>query len=132
MPTLATLDRRFRPYAESFFRWSRDLGAPVVVTSARRTWQEQAHLWSLYVKRGRTGLTALPPGRSQHQRGLAWDMATPGVDPKADPWLARLGPLWRSMGGVWGGEADPVHFEAPKAWTGRDGRKARQHLAGYR
>ena len=30
-----------------------------------------------------------------------------------------LGKYWESLGGVWGGESDPVHFEAPKAWTGR-------------
>lgn len=120
MPSLATLDPAFRPYAEQFYAWARGLGAPLVVTSARRSYQEQAHLYHMYLA-GRSKLTALPPGTSQHQRGLAFDMATPGVDPQADPWLAYLGPLWRSqMNGVWGGEADPVHFEASRAMTGRD------------
>lgn len=119
MPTLASLHPAFRPYAEAFFAWARAQGAPLVITSARRSWQEQAHLYRRY-RSGQSKLLALPPGRSQHQRGLAFDMATPGTDPQSDPWLAWLGPLWRSqMHGVWGGATDPVHFEAPKSWTGR-------------
>jgi hypothetical protein len=41
------------------------------------------------------------------------------VDPEDDELLVEMGERWREAGGVWGGEKDPVHFEAPKAWTGR-------------
>jgi hypothetical protein len=47
------------------------------------------------------------------------DVARLGVKAKEDDLLIEAGHLWRSLGGVWGGEADPVHFEAPKWMTGR-------------
>lgn len=119
MPSLRTLHPSFRPYAERFVQLVRSSGAPLVVTSARRSWQAQAALYKRW-KRGAAGVyTALPPGRSMHQLGLAFDMATPGVDPQSDEWLAWAGPLWRSFNGVWGGAADPVHFEASRGITGR-------------
>lgn len=40
-----------------------------------------------------------------HERGLAWDMVT---DPAE---LRRLGLIWRSWGGLWGSDQDPIHFE---------------------
>lgn len=68
---------------------------------------------------GQSPYPALPPGTSQHERGFAVDIARLGLRASEDPILHELGRMWRAMGGVWGGEADPVHFEAPKAWTGR-------------
>lgn len=97
----------------------RRVDARFVLTSAYRSPTDQAALFERF-RRGEPGLyTVLPPGRSQHERGWAVDIARVGVTPKQDQLLAQLGQLWRSWGGVWGGQADPVHFEAPKAVTGR-------------
>jgi len=48
----------------------------------------------------------LPPGRSQHEKGLAVDIWAP------DDELKRLGAIWQRAGGIWGGTRDPIHFEA--------------------
>lgn len=118
MPSLRTLNRHFRPYAEQLLRYARSLDPRFVCTSARRSRIDQARLYHRFIT-GKSPLTALPPGKSQHERGLAIDLARLNVDPSADELLAALGQAWRQAGGVWGGEKDPVHFEAPKAWTGR-------------
>jgi len=44
-----------------------------------------------------------------HERGFAFD----AVGDPAE--LRRLGMIWRSWGGIWGGAIDPIHFE----WTPR-------------
>jgi len=97
-----------------------------VVTSAVRSYEQQAKLYEEYLAHkgevrppGVRLYTVLPPGRSQHERGWAVDLARLNVNPQTDPFLAQLGAWWRASGGVWGGPADPVHFEAPKSWTGR-------------
>lgn len=48
----------------------------------------------------------LPPGLSKHEKGLAIDLWAEPAE------LRRLGAIWRKAGGVWGGDADPIHFEA--------------------
>lgn len=118
MPGLGSLDRRFRPFATQLLRLARSIDARFVVTSARRSRSDQARLFARY-QAGQSPFTALPPGRSQHERGLAVDLARLNMDPANDELLAALGDAWRKAGGVWGGSADPVHFEAPKWMTGR-------------
>lgn len=97
-----------------------------VVTSGVRSYADQARLYDEYLRAkgsprppGQRLYTVLPPGRSQHEQGWAWDMARLNVNPTEDPLLAQVGAWWRAQGGVWGGTSDPVHFEAPKVWTGR-------------
>lgn len=129
MPSLNNLHPWFRPYAELILKVAREYLDPrFVVTSAVRSRTDQQRLWNAYQRdlaAGRPVLTTLPPGASQHERGFAIDMARLGIPAKdpdtgePDPYLAALGMWWRGAGGVWGGAADPVHFEAPKAWTGR-------------
>ena len=97
---------------------AREMDRRFVLTSAKRSRMDQARLYNRW-RAGLSPFPALPPGRSQHERGLAVDIARRGVDPSDDDLLAALGAAWRKAGGVWGGEVDPVHFEAPKAWTGR-------------
>lgn len=118
MPSTARLNRRFRPYAEALLRYARSLDPRFVFTSTYRSPSDQARLYARYLK-GESKLPALPPGRSQHERGLAVDLARLNIDPQDDDLLEQLGGAWRAAGGVWGSDADPVHFEAPKAWTGR-------------
>lgn len=113
------LDPRFRPWADAWLAWLRQVtGEPFVITSGLRTRMEQEALWAKF-QRGAKEFTTLPPGRSQHERGFAVDIARTNVRAAEDDLLREAGALWRSMGGVWGGEADPVHFEAPKWMTGR-------------
>lgn len=120
--------RGLQPPFRAVIDWLMPYLAPhgFVITSAVRSYEEQERLYREYLAakgapqpEGRRLYTVLPPGRSQHERGWAVDLARPRVHPQQDPLLVELGTLWRSWGGVWGGPADPVHFEAPKAWTGR-------------
>jgi hypothetical protein len=97
---------------------ARELDPRFIFTDTFRTRADQQERYSKYVK-GESPFLALPPGRSQHERGLAVDLARFGVPAVDDPLLFELGRAWRAAGGVWGGAVDPVHFEAPKAWTGR-------------
>jgi hypothetical protein len=96
--------------AEWLFKAGHGVDSSLVVTSARRSYAEQLALWNRF-KAGNSPLPALPPGRSKHQLGRAFDMARPSVDPFADTLLAMLGVVWRKMGGFWHA-SDPVHFEA--------------------
>lgn len=109
---LRGLKPKFRPWAEALLRAAKDQDHRFVITSAKRSSTEQARLYKAFLA-GRSKLTALPPGRSLHEKGLAIDLARPGVDPMADELLPVLGALWRSWGGKWGGASDPVHFQVP-------------------
>jgi len=106
MADLRTLDRRLYPLASAFVQWAQAGGHRVTVTSARRSRAKQARLYRAWL-RGESRIPALPPGRSLHERGLAWDMV--GDD------LPMLGRAWESLGGQWGGRSklgyDPVHFQ---------------------
>lgn len=124
MPTTRDLQPEFRDVVD----WLMAQLAPYgfVITSARRSYAQQAKLYEEYLAAqgsprpaGQRLYTVLPPGRSQHERGWAVDIARLNIHPQQDELLAQLGAWWRGVGGVWGGAADPVHFEAPKAWTGR-------------
>jgi hypothetical protein len=78
------------------------------VTSVFRSLQKQQTLYERW-QRGLSPYPAAPPGKSQHNYGLAFDMVTNTGYPM-DP---RLGQLWQQMGGIWGSEKDPVHFGTP-------------------
>jgi LAS superfamily LD-carboxypeptidase LdcB len=115
VPSLRTLDPRFRPFAEALLAYARKLDPRFVITSARRTKTEQARLYSKWL-RGLSPFPALPPGRSSHELGMAVDMARLNVDAATDPLLPALGRAWQEAGGSWAGPGDPVHFAAPPSW----------------
>lgn len=120
MANTAGLDPRFARVADALIAFMRSYDARFVITSGLRTRAEQQELWEKWLRGDPSQpYRPLPPGRSQHERGLAVDIARFGVVPSEDPDLRAFGRWWRSIGGVWGGESDPVHFEAPRAWTGR-------------
>lgn len=104
----------FAPYARAILAALQQLDPTFVVTSSRRSSRAQEALYAAY-KRGKHPLTVAPPGCSKHEHGLAIDIARSRVSPLADPFLMRIGQVWRRKGGEWGGERDPVHF----AWPGR-------------
>jgi len=106
------LDRRFAAYARAILKAAQRYDESFVATSGRRSNREQEALYALY-RAGKHALTVAPPGCSKHQLGLAVDIARSRVDPLQDPVLRSLGRAWRSMGGEWGGERDPVHFAMP-------------------
>lgn len=98
------LDPAFRPYAEALYHVAARLDPGARITSAFRSRAEQTRLYRRYLA-GLSRFPAAPPGRSHHEYGRAIDMvARPEV-------LRRLGAAWASIGGTWGGERDPIHFQ---------------------
>lgn len=95
------LDPRFRPWAQWIYDTAQLNGLSPRITSTYRSMATQQRLYDNY-RAGRSKYPAAPPGRSWHNYGLALDMV-------ADR-LPELGRLWQSVGGGWGGNADPVHF----------------------
>lgn len=95
------LDLRLVDWAELLLGQAR---APVTIT---RTTSSHRFQRSLYARAlaGGSPFPVAPPGYSAHQLGLAFDLVGPL------PELRRLGKLWRSWGGRWGGDVDPIHFE---------------------
>src|SRR6267142_4279854 len=69
------------PYVRERFQRMRaimaSLGFPVIMTSGRRSTRLQASLYADWIA-GRRKYPAAPPGRSLHERGLAFDIYTPG------------------------------------------------------
>ena len=102
-PSFAGLAPWAIPFAQFLYEVAELNGLKPRITSVRRTSQQQAVLYQRFL-RGQSSLPAAPPGRSLHEKGLAFDMVT--ANPPA------LGALWQSMGGRWF-PSDPVHFEIP-------------------
>lgn len=94
-----------RRYFEQLVRVAQALDSTARVTSSRRSSSEQARLYRLFLA-GKTSYPVAPPGRSKHEKGRAIDLY---AQPET---LRRLGALWESAGGRWGGRfKDPIHFE---------------------
>jgi len=104
MGIFSQLHPQFRPYAEHIFAVANHYGMAPKITSAYRSLSEQRRLYNRWL-RGASPYPAAPPGRSYHNYGLAIDMVS--TNNKA------LGEYWQSLGGVWGGKRDPVHFQNP-------------------
>lgn len=95
-----------QPYAAELVRVANHYGLQVQVTSVRRTRRQQQALYARYL-RGESDLPAAPPGTSDHELGLAFDLVVNrDYHGPAQRWL---GQVWRSWGGAWP-ESDPVHF----------------------
>jgi len=107
---LNTLDPRLVPWAKYLYSIGKYYDGRLVVTSARRSMAKQSRLYNDWI-RGVSKIPAAKPGFSLHQRGMAFDLARIGVSPHGDPLLNYLGMVWRSWGGIWGGQRDPVHFQ---------------------
>lgn len=94
------------PYAAALFTWMLARDHSTKVTSVVRSRSEQARLYRRYLA-GLSLFPAAPPGKSKHERGLAFDVIA------RDETLAAAGKVWESWGGRWGGRFhDPIHFEA--------------------
>lgn len=110
MATLNSLQPHLVPWAKWLLAFGRVYQGKLVVTSAHRSRAKQQLLRDRW-ESGNSKIPANRPGTSLHERGLAFDLATLGVDPFADPILPWLGSWWEYYGGRWGGERDPVHFQ---------------------
>jgi len=112
MADLRTLDRRLYPWAKWLYDVGKYYDGRLTVTSAYRSYAHQDRLYRRWLT-GEATIPAAPPGRSLHQRGLAFDFSRFGVDPHKDELLVFLGNTWNAVGGKWGGARDPVHFSVP-------------------
>ncbi len=109
MADLRSLQPWLQPWAFWIFNYGKSLDPKLVVTSARRDYWKQYRLYMDYLS-GKSAIPAAPPGRSKHQLGEAFDLASVGVDPFEDWVLPILGYWWAYYGGLYGGLKDPVHF----------------------
>jgi len=110
MASLGTLQPGLIPWARWILAVGRTQSGKLVVTSAHRSSAKQAKLRYLW-ETGQSKIPANRPGTSLHEFGLAFDLASLGIDPFADPILPWLGAWWEYYGGRWGGIRDPVHFQ---------------------
>lgn len=102
MPLLDGLSSFAAGWGERLLAQARE---PYRITSTRRSSALQARLYRRYLA-GLHPYPVAPPGKSKHEQGLAWDMVASSAE------LARLGRIWESWGGKWGGRFhDPIHFE---------------------
>lgn len=82
------------------------------LTSTFRSVGEQAKLRRAYEQK-RSKFPAERPGHSTHHTGLAFDFVV--REGARSPQQYELGRWWESIGGIWAGERDPVHFQHPAA-----------------
>jgi hypothetical protein len=112
MSRLSDLHPAFEPYAAAILKALQSLDPSFVVTSTVRSKRAQEALYAAY-RAGKHPLTVARPGCSKHEGGWAVDIARGKVPPLQDRYLHLVGQKWRSLGGEWGGEKDPVHFALP-------------------
>jgi hypothetical protein len=96
-PTLKTIARNLPRVAAS-------QGFQVRITSGYRSYATQAKLYKDYIS-GVAAYPANPPGQSKHEKGLALDVLSTNTEGLAN--------LMTSVGLVWAGPSDPIHFEMP-------------------
>ncbi len=107
--SLDALVPELQPFAHALVDAAGAGGLLPRVTSTWRTHSQQARLYRRYLE-GSTPYPAAPPGTSAHEFGEAFDLLVTPYEALAD-----VGAFWQSMGGTWGAQRDPVHFELPGA-----------------
>jgi len=110
MADLKTLHPQLTPAARWLYALGKQYDPLLVVTSSYRSASKQSKLYAKW-QSGESQIPAAPPGRSLHNYGLAFDLARIGKDPFTDPLLNWLGQVWEYIGGQYGGQRDPVHFQ---------------------
>jgi len=124
---IATLHPKVRPYARALVSTAQARGLIIKVISGTRSYEEQAELYRKY-KAG--GPLAAPPGRSNHNFGIAFDIGvfTGSTDPEKarayqpesggyDVAGALAGGIGLSWGGNWKSKKDKPHYELRPAWA---------------
>ncbi|MGQ0794441.1 MAG: M15 family metallopeptidase [Deltaproteobacteria bacterium] len=111
-------------------------GIELLITSALRTFEEQAALYAIGRTKPGKRVTNAKPGQSWHNFGLAFDVV-PLVNGKAiwnSPFWSKIGELGRRCALQWGGDfksfKDLPHFEyhpnltlAEANWRKREGQE---------
>ncbi len=98
-----------QPYAHALVNAAAQARLLPRVTSTLRSSTEQQRLYRRY-QQGMATFPVAPPGTSAHEFGEAFDLVVSPFEALVD-----VGAFWQSMGGTWGGQRDPVHFELPGA-----------------
>jgi D-alanyl-D-alanine carboxypeptidase len=98
-----------RDYARALVDAADRAGLQPRITSTLRSHSEQRRLYDSFLANPGRAYPVLPPGKSAHEYGEAFDMV---VTPMSA--LADVGYTWQSWGGGWDGR-DAVHFELPGA-----------------
>lgn len=93
-------DTRLVPFADGLYRVAIQYRLNPRITSTFRSYASQERLYRRYL-RGESRFPAAPPGRSAHEKGLAFDMVSDDNE-----WL---GAVWNNWGGKWS-PTDSVHF----------------------
>lgn len=126
---IATLHLRVRPYARALVESARKQQILIKVTSGLRSYEEQEKLYKAHLA---GGPQAAPPGKSNHNFGLAFDITL--FKWNDDPELAKT-PVWESplykvvgslgmglgleWGGSWKSSVDEPHFQLRPAWAAK-------------
>jgi peptidoglycan L-alanyl-D-glutamate endopeptidase CwlK len=121
---ISNLDSRFQPLVKQLLDESNKLTSPWItfITDGFRTYAEQAELYAS----GRTKigkiLTNAPPGTSNHEKGLAVDLAfqKDGKLSYEQKYYDLIVPIAKKLGIDWGGDwkfVDKPHFEKLKFET---------------
>ncbi len=113
--SLNALIPELQPFARDLVNAAGRAGLMPRVTSTLRSRAEQERLWRRY-QQGLAPYPVAPPGTSAHEYGEAFDLVVSPFEALAD-----VGAFWQSMGGTWGAQRDPVHFELPGASTAHRG-----------
>jgi peptidoglycan L-alanyl-D-glutamate endopeptidase CwlK len=123
---IATLLPRVRPFARALIEKAANQGIIIKVTSGTRSFAEQDEL---YKKHLAGGPLAAPPGKSNHNFGLAFDVTIfkGSTDPEKaktpvweSPAYKAVGALGTNLGLEWGGnwkKVDEPHFQLRPAWA---------------
>jgi len=101
---LSRLVPKLKTIARNLPRVANSLGFQVRITSGWRSYATQAKLYKDYLA-GIAHYPANPPGTSKHEKGLALDILSTNTE--------SLVSILNSVGLVWAGPADPIHFEIP-------------------
>jgi hypothetical protein len=99
---LSRLDPQLKTIARNLPRVARSAGFQVKITSGWRSRATQTKLYNDYLA-GKSIYPANPPGTSKHELGLALDILSTNTN--------ALVNLLTSVGLVWGGVDDPIHFQ---------------------
>jgi hypothetical protein len=103
-PNLSRVHPTLKKIARNLPRVAKAQGFQVRITSGWRSYATQAKLYRDYVN-GIALYPANPPGQSLHEKGLALDILSTNPD-------ALVG-LLTSVGLVWAGPTDAIHYQMP-------------------
>lgn len=111
--SISALIPELQPFARALLGVAGSAGLQPRITSTRRSYAEQTRLYRRFLA-GQNPYPVAPPGTSAHEAGYAFDMMIQDVPRRMIVDLEDLGSVWKSWGGVWGGDfKDPIHFEFP-------------------